>query len=421
MNNKEYIIDILPSGLKVIYVNKKGFQKKFVGIGTLYGAIDCNFTMDGKDYNTFPGIAHFIEHKLFEMPGGIDAFQVLTSLSANSNAYTAQDKTMYYFTTTEDIAKPLKVLMDFVFTPYFDKKSVEREKSIIKSEIQMYQDYPDYRLETEVLRKLYSKSTLEYDIAGSNESVDSTKPIDLLNNYQAFYQPSNLSLVIVGDFDLEETRKQINTSMTSYKLESHDVVRKSRIDTSEVVAEESVIFDNVSKDKVAIGIKLDKPTNSYVEDFAYDAICNIYFGDASLNYQEMLEEELITNDFNYQVVASKEYRYILFQTETDKPDEFIASMNKRIKDISLEKLPNEDVEIYLKMMLGESISYFDNIYNIGESVLQYSLYGLNFFEKIERLSKIEIKDILPYVSKFVNAPKTIVKMLKKEDINQEIS
>lgn len=163
-------------GLKVIFIKKEGFVKGYCGIGCKYGGANVRFTANHKEIRSPYGIAHFIEHKLFRMPDGSDAFMTFNTQNASANAYTASDKTIYYFTKNEDISDSLRLLLEMYFTPVFTKEDIEREKSIIISEIRMYEDNVGYQITQQGVGLLYPKDDYSYPITGDEKSVKETTP-----------------------------------------------------------------------------------------------------------------------------------------------------------------------------------------------------------------------------------------------------
>src|SRR5699024_5710194 len=197
--NETLYEEILANGLKVLLLPKKNFHKTYGLFSTNYGSIDNKFGYAGEDLQQVPdGIAHFLEHKMFEKKEG-DAFQLFGKLGASANAFTSFTRTSYLFSATENIKKNLLTLLDFVQDPYFTEETVEKEKGIIGQEIQMYQDDPNWRLFFGILQNLYPKHPLHIDIAGTIASIEKITAADLYRCYQVFYHPANMTLFVVGN------------------------------------------------------------------------------------------------------------------------------------------------------------------------------------------------------------------------------
>lgn len=197
------------NGFKVYFMPNNDINRVYVNLKVKYGSVDQLFSLNDKVYQTPAGIAHFLEHKLFEMKNHQDAAVVLNELGAEPNAFTTNSMTSYVFSTTSNVAQCLKILLDFVFEPYFNKKSIDKEVEIINQELNMYADDADIVLFMKLLNNMYEKNHIRDDIGGSKESI---RKIDkkLLNFcYNVFYNPENMVLFVAGNFDLKEIKSVI--------------------------------------------------------------------------------------------------------------------------------------------------------------------------------------------------------------------
>lgn len=193
----------LPNGLPVCVVPKPGFSKKCAYFAANYGSIDTKFTWNGRTYETPAGVAHYLEHKMFELEGR-DVMQEFSALGASPNAFTTYSMTAYYFTCTEHFDRCLELLLTFVSTPYFTAESVERERGIIGQEIRMYRDSADSQVYEDLFAAMYHDHPVRVPIAGTEESIAAITPEILLDCYRAFYHPANMMLCVVGDVDPEQ-------------------------------------------------------------------------------------------------------------------------------------------------------------------------------------------------------------------------
>ena len=211
IKEKAYIED-LDNGLKVIIVPKKESTKKFVIWGTKFGSIDNKFILPetGEEVTVPDGVAHFLEHKMFEQPNGTNSLDTLTALGVNANAYTTTNHTAYLFESTDNFYEALDELMDYVQHPYFTDQNVEKEKGIIGQEIMMYDDYPDWAVYMNALKCMYKNNAITIDIAGSIDSIAKIDKDVLYKCYNTFYNPSNMVMGFCGDFEPEELIKEIN-------------------------------------------------------------------------------------------------------------------------------------------------------------------------------------------------------------------
>ena len=194
---------VLPNGLNILVVPKPGFTRKIAYFVTNYGSVHTSFTLDGKAYTTPAGVAHYLEHKMFDMPDR-DVTAEFAALGASPNAFTSYGLTAYYFSCTENFAPALKLLLEFVSTPYFTEESVEKERGIIAQEILMYADSADSVVMEEMNRGLYHHHPIRVSIAGTVESIQDITAQTLYDCHKAFYHPANMTLCVVGDVDAEE-------------------------------------------------------------------------------------------------------------------------------------------------------------------------------------------------------------------------
>ena len=194
---------VLPNGLNILVVPKPGFTRKIAYFVTNYGSVHTSFTLDGKAYTTPAGVAHYLEHKMFDMPDR-DVTAEFAALGASPNAFTSYGLTAYYFSCTENFAPALRLLLEFVSTPYFTEESVEKERGIIAQEILMYADSADSVVMEEMNRGLYHHHPIRVSIAGTVESIQDITAQTLYDCHKAFYHPANMTLCVVGDVDAEE-------------------------------------------------------------------------------------------------------------------------------------------------------------------------------------------------------------------------
>ena len=201
----------LKNGLTVIIIPKKGVQKKYIIWGTHYGSNDNKFIVPGEtEVTEVPkGVAHFLEHKMFEQENGKNSLDVLTALGVNANAYTTNNHTAYLYECTNNFYEALDEFMDYIQHPYFTDENVEKEKGIIGQEIMMYDDYPEWKVYLNALEAMYHKSSVKLDITGTIETISKIDKEILYKCYNTFYNPGNMCLVVCGDFEPEEILKEV--------------------------------------------------------------------------------------------------------------------------------------------------------------------------------------------------------------------
>ena len=251
-------IEKLKNGLTVIIFPKKGMQKKYMIWGTNYGSNDNKFIVPGESKITeVPnGVAHFLEHKLFEQPDGTNSLDTLTALGVNANAYTTNDHTAYLFECTDNFYPAMDELMDYVQHPYFTDENVEKEKGIIGQEIRMYDDYPEWKVYLNALNAMYHNNPIKIDITGTIETISHIDKEILYKCYKTFYHPSNMIMVIAGDFEPEKTIEDVKKRLI--KTEAKGEIRRINSDEPEEIVQPYIEEKlEVSQPLYTIGIKED--------------------------------------------------------------------------------------------------------------------------------------------------------------------
>ncbi|KYP22034.1 putative zinc protease AlbF [Streptococcus parauberis] len=249
----------LKNGLDIFIIPKSGFKEKTAMLTVDFGSIDKKFTERNRLWDNPEGIAHFLEHKLFEDDLGQDASLKFTELGSDVNAFTTFDKTSYYFSTSENFVESLILLQDLVMSSSFTEDSVNKEKKIIGQEIDMYADDADYQAYIGILQNLFADTSLADDIAGSKGSINQITPKILKRNYSYFYKPNNMSLIIVGDVDIGETFTVIEKYQKKYRARKQ-VERIDDISYNPVVKSSSKSME-VTNSKLVVGYRGQKIKN----------------------------------------------------------------------------------------------------------------------------------------------------------------
>jgi len=395
----------LPNGLAVYLLPKKGFNKYYATFTTKYGSIDSTFIPIGQnEYITVPdGIAHFLEHKVFESEEG-DAFNKFTEYAANANAYTGFNRTSYLFSCTSYFEENLNLLLDFVQDPYFTEQNVEKEKNIIAQEISMYDDNPDWQLYFQTIQNMYFENGVNVDIAGTKESIYKITKDMLYDCYNTFYHPANMLLFVVGDLDVDKTMELIRTNQAKKTFpQFNGVERKYIFESKDVKEKETIIKMDVMTPKVAVGIKNHESKLQGEElmkyEIALEIIFNYLFSKSSPHYQYMLDNELINNTFGYEVTMEYSYGFAMVSSDTNKPDEF----KKYIIDVLLKardlKIPEADFTRIKNKLLGSALRALNSPEAIANNFARYQFNDMNLFESIiafEKLTLAELEKVLPF-------------------------
>lgn len=410
----------LSNGLKLLFIEKKGFVKSYCGIGCKYGGADIEAICNGVNYKSPYGIAHFIEHKLFLMSDNSDAFQTFTKFNSLANAYTASDKTIYYFTNNDSIYKSLELLLNMYFSPYFPSWSIEKEKGIINSEINMYFDNVGYRISQKCMSMLYPNDYYSYPITGYTSDVLNISSDDLYASYKVNYTIDNSVLCIAGDYNLDEVVDFIENvfkKMNNLSI-SHDKTTHGKTITSNDVLEPDLIYENVMQDEVNILLRIDDVTN-------YDAIsCEKLLGvlEAILSvssafYNDLEKKHLFDNDLDFQVVTYKESSYITISAPSRKPKELAVEIINKLKCLKSDDIDEELVDLYFKHLKAKSILASDSVEEIGENVLSLALENIDYNKGIEDILNLSYDSIKSSIKAINNAKMTYL-IVKSKKISQ---
>ena len=307
-------IEKLDNGMTVIIVPKTNLEKKYIIWGTHFGSIDNRFIMPSTGEEVFipDGVAHFLEHKMFEQPDGTNSLDTLMALGLEANAYTTNDHTAYLFECTNNFYEGLDELMDYVQHPYFTNENVEKEKGIIGQEIKMYDDEPSWRLYMNAMDCMYKENPIKIDIAGSIESISKITPEVLYKCYNTFYNPSNMVMVVCGNFEPENLLKEIKKRLL--KKEEQGEIKRIYPDKEEKInMQYKEVEMEVSLPIFSIGYRdMEGMTEDIVKKhIAIEILLNMIIGKSSDTYKELYENGNLLSKPDMDYEFSNEYAHIL--------------------------------------------------------------------------------------------------------------
>ncbi|MCT4791776.1 MULTISPECIES: pitrilysin family protein [Exiguobacterium] len=383
----------LDNGLAVYLLQKKGYEKTYATFTTRYGSIDNRFKKDGQWVNVPDGIAHFLEHKMFESEQG-DVFQEFGRLGASANAFTSFSRTAYLFSATSLIEQNLETLIDFVQDPYFTEESVEKEKGIITQEIQMYQDNPGWRLFFGLIESMYAKHPVRIDIAGTPESIDQITADDLYTCYRTFYHPSNMVLFVVGNIDPAETLALIKANQAKKDYTDRPAIERDYGTEPQEVAKKRVELElDVKTPKVLIGYK-DSSLGGQEQlrrELTSELLLHLLFDQTSSTYLELYEDGLIDDTFSFDYSSEEEFAFATFGMETEDPDRFIAAYEKLLAV----RPEFEETEVVRKrnMMQGKFLRSLNSPEFIANQFSRHALAGTNLFTLPTLIASITKEEI----------------------------
>lgn len=356
--NETLYKEILPNGLTAYYLPKVNYHKTYGIFTTTFGSLDVMF--NGKAYPE--GIAHFLEHKLFEKKEG-DVMYKFGALGAQTNAFTSFNRTAYLFYTSEHAKESVQLLLNFVQQPYFTKENVIKERGIITQEIQMYQDDPDWRLYAGVLASMYPNSPLADDIAGTPQSISEITAEMLYENHAAFYQPKNMSFFVTGPFDSDKMAALVEENQKTVTTFDEIPVRAKFLPSSAI--NQSYEKMDVVMPKVALGLRgEDNVVSDEIMEYnlTMQLFLAIVFGKTSLFYENAYQEGLIDDSFSYEFEVESRFHCLIFSLDTENPEKFSEALQEVLKNYKMKGgITSDRLELMKRQMLGRHYASLNSL------------------------------------------------------------
>ena len=390
--------EVLENGLTVYVMPKTGYAKKYAFFATAYGGADRRFFLDGKWQDTPAGIAHFLEHKLFDTKDG-NALADLAANGASPNAFTSAEMTAYYFECTDAFEENLKTLLEFVSVPYFTPESVEKEQGIIGQEIGMIADIPEYVVYYNLLKNLYANHPVRDSIAGTVESIAEITDQTLYDLHAAFYRPSNMVLCVVGDVDaekvLEITKKILPSAFSERPKKDHGAAEEKM-----VVRPLTETQMEVSKPKFMAGTRVDGDYKGSVclkLELAGVLALEYLLGKSSALYLRLYESGLIAKDFSTGFFLGQSHGYVEFGGESSDAKAVLEAIQKEIADITQKgKLDEARFTLVKKALYGKLRKALDDVEDICYALASSHFVEADALERAEILENIKSTDLLDF-------------------------
>ena len=404
-------IETLENGMKVIVIPKQNTNKKYIIWATKFGSIDSNFIdpKTNQEVKVPDGVAHYLEHKMFEQESGVDSLYTLMALGLDANAYTTNDHTAYLFAGTENFYEGLDELMDYVQHPYFTDENVEKERGIIGQEIQRYDDEPMWKLYINTMKCLYKNNPITIDTAGTIETISHITKETLYTCYNTFYHPSNMIMCVSGDFVPEDILEEIKK-----RLVPHESMGK----ITRIYPEyEPTINQKYIESKMDVNMPLFmigyrdflRTENNVKKDIALKIIFNSLLGKCSKIYQGLYNHGLIMRELDCDYEFSDEYSHILISGETHN----ISELNEIvINGLQNEQVTQEDFERSKKRLYGELVTDYDDVEQIGRMFLSDSIKGINSLDYIKEIDKIDIEYVNKVKNQIFDKEKSVLSVVK---------
>ena len=395
--------ETLENGLSVAVVKKEGFTRKLAYFVTDYGAIHTDFTLEGKQYTAPAGVAHYLEHKLFDMPGGRDVSAEFAAMGAMTNAFTSYDMTAYYFSCTENFEDCLKLLLEFVSTPYFTEESVEKERGIIDQEIGMNQDAPDSVIFENLMVSMYEHHPIRVPILGTSETIRQITPEVLHTCHRAFYTPGNMLLCVIGDVEPEEVtaiaRQVLGTQKREVAVKAPfrpDAMTCPRAEVSRVMEVAMPMFNLAFKCE-ALGLGEEAIRQEMIADLAAEAL----FGESSALYLRLYEEGLIDSSFGGGFETIDGCAMLMCSGDSDDPKAVRDAILQQMDVIRQTGIGEAAFQRMKRSALGRRIRSLDSFDATAFRVCAYHFSGFDYFRFPEVYHSIEKEEIVAFLDRIV--------------------
>ncbi len=392
--SRSYKIVHHSSGLDILLAPMKDFVQTSAMIGTKYGSVNnCFKTDEDEDFVRVPdGIAHYLEHKLFENDDS-DVFELFAETGADANAMTGFENTIYLFSCTENFCDSLRILLDFVQKPYFTQENVDKERGIIAQEIKMTLDLPKRRCFFELLNAMYHVHPIKIDIAGSVESIEEITPELLYKCYDSFYDLNNMALAIAGNFDEEEALAICDELLVPCKDKKLEVSFPD--EPYEVVKRRTELKFSVGVPMFEIGFKCRPAEEKLMvkREVEADLLLSLLAGRMSPMYKELTSGGLINSELGREVFDSRGVFSLILSGESNDPDAVLECVLKHIRLARENGLDRAQFELLKKAEYGMTVRELNTPDGYAENMLAFHFYGLDTFELQRRIAQVTFEDI----------------------------
>ena len=405
--------ETLDNGLDVYLIPYDNKNNYFMTYATKFGSDVLKFDYEKEEYTPPLGIAHFLEHKMFETESGEDPFTFFSESGTDANAMTSFESTKYICHGTKNFKENLSYLLDFVNKPYFTNENVEKEKGIISEEIKMYDDLPDFKIEMNLRRNIYKNHPRRNDIAGSIEEITKITKEDLYKCYNSFYIPNNMFVLVVGNFDIKEAEKIIKDEMNSKEYKDLPTIYEPKEQKS-VLKKEETIHVPIEIPKVAIGIKIPKMNmDLFEQDLYLTMLTTLIFG-ASSEFRERVRKKELLNEIYLEWESIKEFNTFYLFATTTKPNSLVEAIEEELDNINVTE---KDFERIKKVWIANEVKITDSITSMQRSVFyDIIMYNKVIDNKIDIIRKLSFKKLTKLIKEidFKNRSKLIALSNNKE-------
>ena len=404
--------DTLPNGLRIKVVPKRGFARSYAFFATNYGSMDTRFQLDGKPYVSPDGVAHYLEHKMFDMPDG-NALQKLSQTGASPNAFTSYNITAYHFSCTSEFEENFRTLLQFVSQGYFTQESVEKERGIIAQEIKMYADNPGSRVDENLFRAMYQNHPIRVPVAGTVESIQDITAKTLQDCHRAFYDPSNMVLCVVGDVDpnmIRETAMEILPKEPGGASDRDYGEKEPRAPFMHTITQEM----EVSMPMFSVGFKgaeIPRGTQRLRQEIIGDLAGEILCGESSSLYQSLYESGLIDPGFGVSYSLVRELSMLCLGGDSMDPQAVLDAVLEEAKRIVREGV---DEELFLRLKrsaVGRRIRGLDSFEGLCYRLALSDFDGYDYFAFPELYESITAEDVRQLIAREVTPEQAVLSVI----------
>ncbi len=414
--NLDLTKETLPNGLQVLLVHKPDYQRSLFLLGAKVGGFDIDQNVDGTLVHHKSGLAHYLEHQMFYLDGE-DVSELFAGLQCLTNAYTSYTETAFYFSTTADVKQPLKLLFDFVENLDVTNKTIEKEKGIILSEYDMYQQSPEQRLFKETLISLYKNHPMKVDVLGSKEDIQNMRMEDLKYFYELNYDPSKLCLVGITGKDTDEIMEWIKDCQKDVESKcDKEISRVFKEEPMEVNRKEFVDTMDISQPFVCVGFKM-KPCSNVIEsiekDFAVNMWLDSLMGPLNPKFQEWLDRRIFTQFVGAEADFIIDHSYVLFYAQTINPDAFIELVKEQVKK---KTILNDDYQSLRAQAIANNLRGLNHFDGLANDLLRSHFENFDYMDSLNRIQKMSLDKVLSNLGDLDFSNVCVTKILPNDSI-----
>ena len=414
--NEEIFWDRLPNGLTVAIIPRKGFSKKMAYFVTGSGSLHREFTVDGKPYQAPMGVAHFLEHKLFDMPGR-DISGEFAELGASVNAFTSYDMTAYYFSCTENFDRCLSLLIEMVTKPYFTEESVNKEQGIIGQEIDMNEDAPESRIFEDLMGIMYENHPIREPILGTRKTIGEITPEVLYECHRVCYSPDNMILCVIADSDPEDILSKAE-EMTK-DMPTVQVQRKRQWDEPAACRQNLIRSQmEIARPMFQIGFKCDDlgyGENAIYREFVGDLAAEVLFGESSELYLRLYEQGLIDPSFGGGLDTVPGMALLTATGDSDDPVAVRDAILEQAQRIAQQGIPETDFLRTKRSTLGGRIRSLDSFDSVCFRICAYHFSGFDYFRFPEVYESVKASDVQSFIEQTVTQARCSLSVIEPKE------